>query len=83
MIKLQLFLFRVEIEIEIEIEGVNPKVYIPRCRDLVITSSEHDKSAKHIDGRFAKCGDFIKQPILSSLKIHDPTEELKAMFRSP
>ncbi|KAL3627353.1 hypothetical protein CASFOL_028716 [Castilleja foliolosa] len=56
------------------------KVYIPRCKELVFTSSEHDKSAKCIDGRFAKCSEFLdKQPILSSLKSHDPTEGLKAM----
>ncbi|KAL3627362.1 hypothetical protein CASFOL_028725 [Castilleja foliolosa] len=44
-----------------------------------MTSSEYDKSAKHIDDRFDKCSDFNKQLILSSLKIHHPTEELKAM----
>ncbi|KAL3627317.1 hypothetical protein CASFOL_028680 [Castilleja foliolosa] len=72
MSKVRLFLFR------IEMEGVNLKVYIPGCGELVITSSEHYKSAKHIDGRFVKCGYFVarsnKQHILSSLKSEDPTQ---------
>ncbi|KAL3634094.1 hypothetical protein CASFOL_021148 [Castilleja foliolosa] len=41
--------------------------------ELVMTSSEHDKSAKEIDGCFVKCGDFLARcsttrHILSSLK---------------
>ncbi|KAL3628167.1 hypothetical protein CASFOL_027213 [Castilleja foliolosa] len=41
--------------------------------EIVMTSSEHDKSTKQIDGCFVKCGDFFTRcstirHILSSLK---------------
>ncbi|KAL3634073.1 hypothetical protein CASFOL_021127 [Castilleja foliolosa] len=38
--------------------GAVSKTYI-KSREFVMTSSEHDKIAKQIDGCFVKCGDFF------------------------
>ncbi|KAL3634082.1 hypothetical protein CASFOL_021142 [Castilleja foliolosa] len=55
--------------------GAVPKTYI-KSKEFVMTSSEHDKISKQIDGCFVKCGDFLTRcstirHILSSLKSHE------------